>query len=601
MKIKKQLHPLIKSVNVRWFKYSNKLLFGLACALLLNGCSTSDDSVSIKQQPAVEIDQLAGPELQQRDEQQIVVTGSRIKMAAERKRDARKQVASEILAAVSMPLMAAKPNVDVNPIYTENYQHTDENDVFNTQSHPVSTFSIDVDTGSYSNVRRMLNQGYLPPKDAIRIEEMVNYFNYDYPNEKNSSHPFMINSRVAVSPWHEERLLMQIGISAPKPESQSHPMSKNLVFLLDVSGSMNNADKLPLVKRSLTLLSDQLTAQDRVAIVVYAGASGVVLEPTSGNDKVKIQQALSRLSAGGSTNGGQGIELAYQLAAQSFNQTGINRVILATDGDFNLGMVDHNQLIELIERNRSKGIELTTLGFGQGNYNDHLMEQLADKGNGNYAYIDNLNEARKVLVDQLDATLQSVAKDVKIQVEFNPQLVAEYRLIGYENRALKNHDFNNDKVDAGEVGAGHSVTAFYEIVLHGGSRFNDALRYEQTQTIQNNQAQNELAFIKLRYKPMDSDNSVLINSAVLRSQITEFEQQNSDFKFATAVIGFAQVLKNSRYTNNVSLNTLLSLANQNKGRDDYGYRAEFVSLIRMSQALQPELFSAVHGSEFGNY
>ncbi|MDO6693619.1 VWA domain-containing protein [Aliiglaciecola sp. 3_MG-2023] len=491
------------------------------------------------------------------------------------------------------------PQMPQNPTFTEKYQQQEENQVFTTNTNPVSTFSIDVDSGSYSNARRMLNQGWLPPADAIRIEEFVNYFDYQYPVADDPEHPFVIDTQVANSPWNDGRLLMRIGLKAhslDKPKNSQTDGSdqevngsdKNLVFLLDVSGSMNSANKLPLVKRALTMLTKQLTENDSVAIVVYAGASGVVLEPTEANQTVKIEQALNRLSAGGSTNGGEGIELAYKLAKQAFKKNGVNRVILATDGDFNVGRVNHQQLIELVEQQKQQGIELTTLGFGQGNYNDHLMEQLADKGNGNYAYIDTLQEARKVLVEELNATLQSVARDVKIQVEFNPNTVAEYRLIGYENRNLKNEDFNNDKVDAGEIGDGHTVTAFYEVVLQGGVKFNDDLRYKQNHNSDASNLENELAHVKLRYKPMDDDNSILLDQIIEKQNIIDFDAQSVDFKFATSVVGFAQLLRNSKYTANLDFEKIIELANDNKGKDDYGYRAEFVSLVRMAKTLKSE-------------
>ncbi|GAB5381044.1 MAG: VWA domain-containing protein [Aliiglaciecola sp.] len=518
----------------------------------------------------------------------IQVTGTRNKQEAiEAKRMRFAQPMADMsVASLSMPNMEQ----DINPSYTEKYNHLEENGVVQTLIQPVSTFSIDVDTGSYSNVRRMLNQGYLPPKDAIRVEEFVNYFDYQYKASADSKHPFAIDTQVAASPWNKNRLLMRVGLQAKSVDTHDRKAGpKNLVFLLDVSGSMNAPNKLPLVKKALTMLTKQLSEDDSVAIVVYAGASGVVLEPTAANQQIKIERALSQLSAGGSTNGGQGIELAYKLAQQSFNQNGINRVILATDGDFNVGMVDHEQLVSLIEAQREKGIQLTTLGFGQGNYNDHLMEQLANKGDGNYAYIDTLNEARKVLVHQLDATLNAVAKDVKIQVEFNPNLVAEYRLIGYENRALANEDFNNDRVDAGEVGAGHRVTAFYELVMTGGDRYSEPLRYRPAQTdINEGQTEpntTELAFVKLRYKPIDGNTSLLMSHAIEHKDIGEFTNQSDDFQFATSVVAFAQKLKNSKFVDGLDYPTIIELANQHKGQDDYGYRAEFVSLVRMAETL----------------
>jgi len=480
-------------------------------------------------------------------------------------------------------------------VNTENYQHYTENGIKSVLQDPVSTFSIDVDTGSYTNIRRMINQGMLPPSDAIRIEEFINYFDYDYPqqseNGSGTDAPFSINTAIATSPWAEQRHIMRIALKGFTPDV-SQITGRNLVFLLDVSGSMNQPNKLPLLTRSLELLTGQLSEQDSVSIVVYAGASGVVLEPTQGNNKARIKQALSSLSAGGSTNGQAGIELAYSMAEQAFIKGGVNRVILATDGDFNVGVINHQRLIELIEHKRQKGIALTTLGFGQGNYNDHLMEQLADAGNGNYAYIDNIHEARKVLVDEMNATLLTIAKDVKIQVEFNLDLVAEYRLLGYENRALKREDFNNDKVDAGEIGAGHTVTALYELILKtSNNTYLDPLRYQQAQikndpNLQINQFSDELALVKLRYKPVNSEKSQLITQAVMANQITEFKQQSDDFRFATSVVGFAHLLKQSHFWQDMSYQQIIELAQGAKGKDEFGYRAEFINLVRSSASLQ---------------
>ncbi len=476
---------------------------------------------------------------------------------------------------------------------TENYQHYTENGIKSVLHHPVSTFSIDVDTGSYTNIRRMINQGILPPADAIRIEEFINYFDYDYPqkNESGSDAPFSIDTAIATSPWAEQRHIMRIGLKGFSPDIKQIA-GRNLVFLLDVSGSMNQPNKLPLLTRSLELLTGQLSNQDSVSIVVYAGASGVVLEPTQGDQKAKIKQALASLSAGGSTNGQAGIELAYNMAEQAFIKGGVNRVILATDGDFNVGVTSHERLIELIKHKRQKGIALTTLGFGQGNYNDHLMEQLADAGNGNYAYIDTIHEARKVLVDEMNATLLTIAKDVKIQVEFNPDLVAEYRLLGYENRVLKREDFNNDKVDAGEIGAGHTVTALYELILNtSNNRYLDPLRYQNTQVkndakTQDSQFSDELALVKLRYKPVNSEKSQLITQAVMANQITDFNQQSDDFRFASSVVGFAHLLKQSHYWQGMSYQQIIDLAQGAKGKDEFGYRAEFINLVRSSASLQ---------------
>jgi Ca-activated chloride channel family protein len=476
---------------------------------------------------------------------------------------------------------------------TENYQHYSENGIKSVLRDPVSTFSIDVDTGSYTNIRRMLNQGIQPPPGAIRVEEFVNYFDYDYPQKKgqDSNAPFSIDTAIATSPWAQQRHIMRIGLKGFSPDVEQIS-GRNLVFLLDVSGSMNQTNKLPLLTRSLELLTAQLGERDSVSIVVYAGASGVVLEPTQGDQKAKIRQALRSLSAGGSTNGQAGIELAYSMAEQAFIKGGVNRVILATDGDFNVGVINHERLIELIKHKRQKGIALTTLGFGQGNYNDHLMEQLADAGNGNYAYIDTIHEARKVLVDEMNATLLTIAKDVKIQVEFNPDLVAEYRLLGYENRALKREDFNNDQVDAGEIGAGHSVTALYELTLNtSNNRYLDPLRYQEAQVnkgAKENESEfsSELALVKLRYIPINSDKSQLITQAVMANEITGFNQQSDDFRFASSVVGFAHLLKQSDYWQGMSYQQIINLAQAAKGKDEFGYRAEFINLVRSSASLQ---------------
>ena len=486
---------------------------------------------------------------------------------------------------------------------SEKYQDIDESEVKLTKFDPVSTFSIDVDTGSYSNARRMLNQGVMPPSDAVRIEEFLNYFDYQYPLPTDLSEPFSVNTAISPAPWDEQKHILRIGLKGYEQSSiasdetnlaKQHKNS-NLVFLLDVSGSMNQANKLPLLKRSLTMLTDQLSENDKVSIVVYAGASGVVLEPTDGDNKHAISTALQSLRSGGSTNGAAGIELAYQLAEQAFIKGGVNRVVLATDGDFNVGMSSHDALIELIEKKRKMGIALTTLGFGQGNYNDYLMEQLADAGNGNYAYIDTINEARKVLVDELQSTMQIIAKDVKIQVEFNPAFVAEYRLIGYDNRALANEDFNNDQVDAGDIGAGHKVTALYEITLHNSAnKFNDALRYadahtqnkEQRSAVSNDQLKaQELAHVKLRFKQPDADNSKLIEHTVNQQDIIRFEEQSSDYQFALAVASFAQRVKQSKYTHDLAYDWIVDVAQDAKGEDSFGYRSEFIQLVRTTARL----------------
>lgn len=561
---------------------SSLIISGTLVALTLacsSGTKENDTAMEVKKQPKA-----------------VVVTSSMIEvdLIQETMADARIQAKRSALHAKPSFMAVAPPMVN-----TENYQNLPENGIKLVLQNPVSTFSIDVDTGSYTNVRRMLNQGLLPPAAAVRIEEFINYFDYDYP-QKNTSvtdTPFSINTAISSSLWAKQRHIMRIGLKGFSPDIKQFS-GRNLVFLLDVSGSMNQPNKLPLLTRSLELLIGQLSEKDRVSIVVYAGASGVVLAPTPGDQKAKIKQALLSLSAGGSTNGQAGIELAYNMAEQAFIKGGVNRVILATDGDFNVGMTNHERLIELIKHKRQKGIALTTLGFGQGNYNDHLMEQLADAGNGNYAYIDTIHEARKVLVDEMNATLLTIAKDVKIQVEFNPALVAEYRLLGYENRKLNREDFNNDKVDAGEIGAGHTVTALYELTLNtSNNRYLDPLRYQNSAIQeggkeQNNPFSDELALVKLRYKPVNSEKSELLTKAVLTNQITDFNQQSDDFRFASSVVGFAHLLKQSHYWQDISYQDIIDLAQGAKGKDEFGYRAEFINLVRSSASLQVSIPSS---------
>jgi Ca-activated chloride channel family protein len=468
------------------------------------------------------------------------------------------------------------------PTDRENYAHFDDNPVKRVSEHPVSTFSIDVDTGSYTNVRRMLNYGQLPPHDAVRVEEMINYFAYDYPLPDSLDPPFKVTTEIAPTPWNQKTHLLHLGIKGYSIPKDKLPPA-NLVFLVDVSGSMQSRNKLDLLKSTLKLLTQQLTAKDKVSLVVYAGASGLVLEPTPGNQRGKILAALARLSAGGSTNGGAGIQLAYAIAEQAFIKNGINRVLLATDGDFNVGTVNFEALKNLIEEKRKTGISLTTLGFGTGNYNDHLMEQLADAGNGNYAYIDNLNEAQKVLVDEMSSTLNTIAKDVKIQIEFNPATVAEYRLIGYENRMLKREDFSNDKIDAGEIGAGHTVTALYEIALvgSGGERLEN-LRYGDNKTVPEGQRNNELAFLRLRYKAPDGDTSQLIESPLKRQTLDNTSER---YRFSAAVAACGQQLRGGKYLEQFSYNDILNLARGARGEDPFGYRAEFIKLVNLAQTL----------------
>ncbi|MBP5073009.1 VWA domain-containing protein [Pseudomonas chlororaphis] len=470
----------------------------------------------------------------------------------------------------------------------EQYQNLPDNPIQSVAQTPVSTFSVDVDTGAYANVRRLLNQGSLPPQGAVRLEELVNYFPYDYALPGDGS-PFGVTTEIAPSPWNPHTRLLRIGIKA-SDRAVAELAPANLVFLVDVSGSMDRREGLPLVQSTLKLLVDQLREQDRVSLVVYAGESRVVLEPTSGRDKAKIRNAIEQLTAGGSTAGASGIQLAYQMARQGFIKNGINRILLATDGDFNVGISDFDRLKQMAVEQRKSGVSLTTLGFGVDNYNEHLMEQLADAGDGNYAYIDNLREARKVLVDQLGSTLAVVAKDVKLQVEFNPAQVSEYRLLGYENRALKREDFNNDKVDAGEIGAGHTVTALYEIVPKGEQGWLEPLRYGQAQartSSESNSKDDELAMLRVRYQVPQGGSSRLIERPILASrQHGKLIQASDDLRFAAAVAAFAQQLKDGRYTGDFGLKDTVALARGAKGEDRFGLRGEFVQLVELAQSLQ---------------
>ena len=471
------------------------------------------------------------------------------------------------------------------PANTERYQHLDDNPVRLAAEHPVSTFSVDVDTGAYANVRRFLNAGQLPPQDAVRVEEMINYFDYQYAVPTSRETPFRVSTELAQSPWNSQAWLMRIGIKGFEVAAKERPAA-NLVFLIDVSGSMQSPDKLPLLKNAFRLLTDQLTERDRVSMVVYAGSSGVVLEPTPGDKKYRIREAIDRLEAGGSTNGGEGIERAYELAHDTFVKEGINRVVLATDGDFNVGTVDFETLVDMAERQRASGVALTTLGFGTGNINDQLLERLADAGNGNYAYVDTLSEARKVLVSELSATLFTIASDVKIQVEFNPAEVLEYRLIGYENRILAREDFNNDKVDAGDIGAGHRVTALYEIIPAGGRGHVDPLRYGSNPA--SGATNGEIANVRLRYKLPAAQASQLIEFPVARKSLVTADKTSPDLRFAASVAAFGQLLRGGKYLGDFDYEAIESLAESALAQDSEGYRREFVSLVKLAASLSPQ-------------
>ncbi len=466
----------------------------------------------------------------------------------------------------------------------EGYAHIIENVFQSVAANPLSTFSIDVDRASYSNIRRFINDGQRPPIDAVRIEELINYFPYDYP-APNRRLPFSVTTEVAVAPWNPIHQLVRIGVQGRQVDFEDLPPN-NLVFLLDVSGSMNAPNKLPLLKSSFRMLVNELRPQDRVAIVVYAGAAGLVLPSTSGAHKARMLEAIDRLQAGGSTAGGAGIQLAYRVARDNHLQEGNNRVILATDGDFNVGASSDSEMIRLIEEKREQGTFLTVLGFGTGNLQDAKMEQIADHGNGNFAYIDNLMEARKVLVNEAGGTLLTIAKDVKIQVEFNPTNVQAYRLVGYENRLMAAEDFNDDKKDAGELGAGHSVTALYEIILVGvesdvAIRGVDSLRYQSNGAVRPSGNVSELGFVKLRYKSPTGVRSRLIEQPIIVADA----QPSSDFRFASAVAGFGMLLRNSQFVGRMTLDGVLALAQESQGSDDHGYRSEFVGLVRATREL----------------
>lgn len=463
---------------------------------------------------------------------------------------------------------------------TEDYDPIVENTFLAAKQNPLSTFSIDVDEAAYSNIRRYLQNGTLPPAGAVRIEEMINYFDYRY-TRPGKDVPFAVNTEMADCPWNPHHKLVHIGLQGKEIPLENLPAS-NLVFLIDVSGSMDEPNKLPLVQASLNMLTDQLREKDKVAIVVYAGNAGLVLPSTSGKNKTAIREAIDNLEAGGSTAGGEGILLAYKTAREHFIPGGNNRIILATDGDFNVGVSSDDELVRMVEKERSGGVFLSVLGFGMGNYKDNKMQLLADKGNGNHSYIDQINEARKVLVSEFGSTLFTIAKDVKIQIEFNPAKVASYRLIGYENRMLAAEDFNDDRKDAGELGSGHTVTALYEIVPVGVkdefTRKVDPLRYQSTGNI-NQKGSEELMTVKLRYKKPEEDKSQLIVHAI-RDTHTSLASSSDNFRFSAAVASFGMLLRNSAYKQQGSYDQVIRLAQSARGTDENGYRAEFIRLVQ---------------------
>ena len=468
---------------------------------------------------------------------------------------------------------------------SEKYQHLAVNPIHQTAIDAVATFSIDTDTGSYANVRRFLNNGQLPPTDAVRIEELINYFNYDFSQAKRLANaPFLVSTETVAAPWRTANRIIKVAIKADDPTvtKQSALPPANLVFLVDVSGSMSDNDKLPLVKSSLKMLTKQLRSQDTISIVTYAGRTQVTLPASKGSDTDKILAAIDSLDASGSTNGEAAIKLAYQQAKIHYKKDGINRILMMTDGDFNVGVSDVDEMLDIIRRERDSGVSLSTFGFGEGNLNDHMMEQVADNGNGNYSYIDSLSEAKKALVDEMSATFNTVAKDVKVQVEFNPQTVKEWRLIGYENRVLEKEDFNNDKVDAGELGAGKSVVTLFEITPVGQQGWLDDSRY-QAHSISQTGKNTELGFLKLRYKAPNSNTSTLLTLPISN----QTQQPSSELAFALSVANFGETLKQSKYLGNWQLNDSKRLAQANIGNDPQGIRREFVKLIDLADSLQP--------------
>ena len=475
---------------------------------------------------------------------------------------------------------------------TEGYSAIDENGFKDVLHNPLSTFSIDVDRASYSNVRRFLNMGQLPPIDAVRIEEMINYFNYDYP-EPSGKHPFSVYTEISACPWNSAHQLLHVGLKGKSIDKSELPPS-NLVFLIDVSGSMSAANKLPLLKQAFRMLVNELRPEDRVAMVVYAGAAGLVLESTPGSRKSEILAALDKLQSGGSTAGGAGLKLAYKVTQENFVEEGNNRIILATDGDFNVGASSNAEMERLIEEKRDHGVFMTVLGFGMGNYKDDKMEIIADKGNGNYAYIDNIQEAKKVFINEFGGTLFTIAKDVKFQMEFNPARVKGYRLVGYENRLLNDEDFNDDKKDAGEMGAGHTVTALYEIIPAGSDeplKSIDPLKYQSNRGEEHSvepvkaDRSAELMTVKLRYKQPDSNTSTKVEIPV-KGRVLDLDETSDNFRFSAAIAEFGLILRNSQYKEEASMEDVIALAKDARGEDEEGYRAEFIKLVKLADSLK---------------
>jgi len=554
----------------------------IAALLALAACTntTSNPETAGKRDRATESD---ASQVSQNAAKPARASEPRFLMPAPSSQELKQEVLADSVASRVAPAVAPIDRLGLaQPTDTERYADIAANPVIAVNAEPVSTFSIDVDTGAYSNARRFLNQGRMPPTDAVRIEEFINYFDYQYPTPVSAAQPFSVSTELARAPWNADRWLLQVGLKGFELALDKLPAS-NLVFLLDVSGSMQAPEKLPLVKTAMRMVVEQMRPQDSIAIVVYAGAAGLVLPATS--DKATILAALDALEAGGSTNGGQGIQLAYQVAREQMVEGGVNRVILATDGDFNVGLVDQQDLEDLIVRERQSGIALTTLGFGQDNYNDQMAERLADLGNGNHAYIDTEREAHKVLVKELSANLLTIAKDVKIQIEFNPGVVAEYRLIGYENRLLATEDFNNDAVDAGDIGAGHTVTALYELTPVGSPAIRlPPLRYQTNNA--SVKGGKEVAFLKLRYKLPEEERSRLIEEAV--QQPKEIGAGSSQLQFAAAVAAFGEALRGGKYLDGFDYQAIATLAQRNIGADPFGMNAELLGLIERAKSLSGE-------------
>jgi Ca-activated chloride channel family protein len=567
----------------------NVIAVGLAAALLascaksgLDGSAPPEDAAASAEPAALEV---ALDEAAVQADGDIVITGARIRRPNLESAVPVTSIGGEEFFQTSNRVRSSSlPAYQAPEVGRDRFASVVQNGFKVALEEPVSTFSIDVDTASYSFVRAALNRNVLPQQAAVRTEEMINYFPYDYEAPSSAERPFSSNISVFPSPWAPGRKLVRIGIKGYSVERETRP-SANLVFLIDTSGSMNAPDKLPLVQQSLSMLLDQLGPQDTVAIVAYAGSAGTVLEPTPAGQKVRIRAAIDRLGAGGSTAGAEGIRQAYALAERNLDPKGVNRVILATDGDFNVGITDPNALKGFVERERGKGVFLSVLGFGMGNYNDELMQVLAQNGNGAAAYIDTIAEARKTLVEEATSTLFPIAKDVKIQVEFNPATVAEYRLVGYETRMLAREDFDNDKVDAGDVGSGQSVTALYEIVPVGGPRAIGDRRYLAPAAAPSRVASSEYGFVKIRYKLPKSSTSRLISTPIARSsEVRRFADAPSDARFAAGVAAFAEILRGGRYAGSMRYEDVLQLVSAARGEDPFGYRSELIQLVRAASA-----------------